>query len=674
MDKEDAAPARSDPLLGPLALKKLRLRNRIISTSHACGLEVGGMPKEAYQRYHEEKARGGIALSMFGGSSNVDRDSPNIFHQLNVGDDAIIPHLQEFSARMHAQGAALMCQITHLGRRGEPYASNWLPTIAPSPVRDAQALGGRAGFVGRVKADTLGTVFGHDIRAGHRVKLTGPFGRAFFRPSHPGRVVLVASGTGFAPMWSVAVAAIMEQPERELVFVVAARSVRSLYMHAALCRLALFPNVTLIPMVSEPQQISHAIRTGRPTDHLPKLNPDDVVYTAGAPAMTDAVALKNVAVSDTLGGMLLTWDKLPEKKWCAGIRISKSRSAMENYVVADTLPPDAVSWIDRKVIGGTVYYYRVEPVLYDLPNKPNATPGLVNGEKKFVSGKMIAPQGLRASLTSGKDVRLSWKPDAALNLFGYYVLRGASLQNMEVISPVVRDTIYVDSLKNLNPGDTYLYALAARNMNMEWSDTSETVTVVCPVNEAVTAPAGLSARYTEHGVRLIWNDVSLADEKIIGYIIYKRKKGDEYFRPLMQHPWQDHIYTDTLMDDAGTYEYGCASMDARGNQSILSSLATVNISGSAYLYPPAGFDLKNSPAGVIVTIPPSVDAAEESSYVVYKRAAAEKQFRKAGSVPAGRPEFVDKQVKKGTLYVYAVSLVRSGSESAMSAEKTIRCR
>lgn len=136
----------------------------------------------------------------------------------------------------------------------------------------------------------VSSALGHDIRAGHRVKLTGPFGRAFFRPSHPGRVVLVASGTGFAPMWSVAVAAIMEQPQRELVFVVAARSVRSLYMHAALCRLALFPNVTLIPMVSEPQQISHAIRTGRPTDHLPKLNPDDVVYTAGAPAMTDAVA------------------------------------------------------------------------------------------------------------------------------------------------------------------------------------------------------------------------------------------------------------------------------------------------------------------------------------------------------------------------------------------------
>ena len=125
-----------DPLLIPLQLKHLSLKNRVMSTSHACGLEEGGLPKDRYQTYHEEKAKGGLALSMFGGSSNIDVDSPSVFQQLNVGTDAIIPHLQNFSERMHAQGAALMCQITHLGRRGDPYADNWLPAIAPSIVRE----------------------------------------------------------------------------------------------------------------------------------------------------------------------------------------------------------------------------------------------------------------------------------------------------------------------------------------------------------------------------------------------------------------------------------------------------------------------------------------------------------------------------------------------------------
>ncbi len=126
----------TDPLLQPLQIKHVRLRNRIMSTSHACGLEEGGMPKERYQAYQEEKARGGIGLTMFGGSSNVDIDSPSVFQQLNVGVDEVIPHLEKLSKRVHDQGAALMCQITHLGRRGESNKGAMLPTIAPSVIRE----------------------------------------------------------------------------------------------------------------------------------------------------------------------------------------------------------------------------------------------------------------------------------------------------------------------------------------------------------------------------------------------------------------------------------------------------------------------------------------------------------------------------------------------------------
>ncbi len=142
----------------------------------------------------------------------------------------------------------------------------------------------------RFPEGAVSSALGDGIRIGHRVRLKGPFGTAFFRPNHPGRVVLVASGTGFAPMWSIAAAAITEQPRRELMFVVAAKKVQSFYMDAALCRIALFPNVAIIPVVSETQNISPAIRTGRPTEFLPALSTDDVVYTSGAPMMTNEVA------------------------------------------------------------------------------------------------------------------------------------------------------------------------------------------------------------------------------------------------------------------------------------------------------------------------------------------------------------------------------------------------
>ena len=54
----------NDPLFQPLRIKHLTLKNRIMSTSHASGMDDDGMPAEGYQRYHEEKAKGGLALTM----------------------------------------------------------------------------------------------------------------------------------------------------------------------------------------------------------------------------------------------------------------------------------------------------------------------------------------------------------------------------------------------------------------------------------------------------------------------------------------------------------------------------------------------------------------------------------------------------------------------------------
>jgi 2,4-dienoyl-CoA reductase-like NADH-dependent reductase (Old Yellow Enzyme family) len=128
--------AKTDPLLQPLQLKHLTLKNRVMSTSHEPAYSEGGLPKERYQLYHEEKAKGGIGLTMFGGGTLVARDSPAAYGNLYAGDDAIVPHFRELARRVHAHGAATMCQITHLGRRTSNYGGDWLPVIAPSAVRE----------------------------------------------------------------------------------------------------------------------------------------------------------------------------------------------------------------------------------------------------------------------------------------------------------------------------------------------------------------------------------------------------------------------------------------------------------------------------------------------------------------------------------------------------------
>ncbi|HSS65055.1 MAG TPA: NADH:flavin oxidoreductase [Gammaproteobacteria bacterium] len=128
--------ASKDPLLQPFKLRHLTLRNRVLSTSHEPAYSEDGMPKRRYRLYHEEKARGGIALTMFGGSSLVSRDSPPAFGNLHLFDDAIVPWLRKLAEGVHRHGAAVMCQITHLGRRTSNYTGDWLPVLAPSPLRE----------------------------------------------------------------------------------------------------------------------------------------------------------------------------------------------------------------------------------------------------------------------------------------------------------------------------------------------------------------------------------------------------------------------------------------------------------------------------------------------------------------------------------------------------------
>jgi N-methyl-L-proline demethylase len=125
-----------DPLLQPFQLRHLTLRNRLMSTSHEPFYSEDGMPKDRYRLYHVEKAKGGIALTMTAGSAVVSPDSPPVFGNLLAYRDEIVPWLRRLADDCHAHGAAVMIQLTHLGRRTAWNKADWLPVLAPSPIRE----------------------------------------------------------------------------------------------------------------------------------------------------------------------------------------------------------------------------------------------------------------------------------------------------------------------------------------------------------------------------------------------------------------------------------------------------------------------------------------------------------------------------------------------------------
>ena len=127
----------NDPLLQPYKLKHLTLRNRIIVTSHEPAYPEDGMPKERYRAYTVERAKGGVALTMTAGSAAVSKDSPPVFNNLLAYKDEIVPWIRQMTDAVHEEGAAIMIQLTHLGRRTRWDKGDWLPVVAPSHHREA---------------------------------------------------------------------------------------------------------------------------------------------------------------------------------------------------------------------------------------------------------------------------------------------------------------------------------------------------------------------------------------------------------------------------------------------------------------------------------------------------------------------------------------------------------
>lgn len=130
--------ANFESLFRPLAINKLTIRNRIVSTAHA---EVyatdGGMTTDRYVRYYEEKAKGGCGLCICGGSSVVSIDSPQSWWKsVNLATDKIIPHFQNLADSVHRHGGKIMIQITHMGRRSRWDGENWPNLMSPSGIRE----------------------------------------------------------------------------------------------------------------------------------------------------------------------------------------------------------------------------------------------------------------------------------------------------------------------------------------------------------------------------------------------------------------------------------------------------------------------------------------------------------------------------------------------------------
>lgn len=161
---------------------------------------------------------------------------------------------------------------------------DYSPTLTLDGLREINQL---IFHIRRMDDGVVSSALGTGIAPGRKVKIRGPFGHAFLRQGE-GRIVLISTGTGFAPVWSIAVAARLGQPHRPVSLIASARDPRNLYMRPALDWLAK-QGVTDVTLTASGANPLPPARHGRALAFLPSLGPTDTVYACGAPEMVSEV-------------------------------------------------------------------------------------------------------------------------------------------------------------------------------------------------------------------------------------------------------------------------------------------------------------------------------------------------------------------------------------------------
>ncbi len=200
---------------------------------------------------------------------------------------ALSPQVLEVIIRLSRPLDYFPGQYVSLAFRGFP-ARDYSPTARMDGQLNADEL---VFHIKRFPDGIVSGQLGSGIRVSHRVQVRGPFGRAFLRRPDPGGVlVLASSGTGWAPIWSMARMACLTGIQRDTIVIAGARDMANLYMASCLDWLA-DNGIGEVIATSRIDQRG-GVRPGRPDHYLPLLGHGDIVHVAGAPRFVEAVRRK----------------------------------------------------------------------------------------------------------------------------------------------------------------------------------------------------------------------------------------------------------------------------------------------------------------------------------------------------------------------------------------------
>jgi fibronectin type 3 domain-containing protein len=374
---------------------------------------------------------------------------------------------------------------------------------------------------------------------------------------------------------------------------------------------------------------------------------------------------------DTEEGVLLLWRLSPDLD-LASYNVLRSQRVEGEYlrINSEPVPGDQARYLDREVIRGTSYYYRVSAV--DSSGNESAPCGPTS---VLPADSEPPPElsGLQAEVDADRrSVTLRWNRPEIPDLQGYFVYResidpqgqeGKALRlNADPLpdtdKPAFADAGYKE--RGLAAGGLYRYGVSAVDSSYNEGPIVY-VEAAMPDNEAPKAPVSISARSTDAGtVRLRWQPG--LEKDLETHRIYR--KEDRSFELAAELERSQTEWIDTGVRAGRSYRYYITECDSSGNESAPSREVEVVPSDIVAPDPPSALEIRTQRRGFRLTWQPS-PSEDAAGYLIYRTSYAGAPWRRLTRSPVEDTSFSDPQGRAGNLYgVCAVD--SSGNEGSMA--------
>jgi fibronectin type 3 domain-containing protein len=359
------------------------------------------------------------------------------------------------------------------------------------------------------------------------------------------------------------------------------------------------------------------------------------------------------------GFIRISWP-LPQSKQYDGVHIFRAESARDEFqqITKDPIPHTINHYDDGRIEAYKPYFYRVKSVKAN--RKTSGFSNLAFADWQLRTPP-LPPTGVHGEpVTQG--IKVAWSPSESRFVDGYYVYRSDFFDGpRSLVSPLLKDTVFVDSSGYLNARASYWYSIRAVTASGLEGMTSEPIPVKAGKPVLLSAPENLFGSADPSGIVLQWKRPAEGDPT--HYRIYRSDANASEFQPAPAAFVPDSFYhwIDTTVAPGKSYRYHVNGVTAGGHEGEPSPFITVT-TASRTLHRVKTVRIFLDANSFVVTWEAHT-TQPDVHYQVYRRTAStEPRMITDRPLPSDSLIIYDTNVSEDERYFYSVEVISEDGE------------